>query len=127
MWHIEKIVKKGDYNYAVVREHPNATKYGYVLEHRVVMENMIGRLLTADEVVHHKDHNRKNNDPSNLELMSWAEHSSHHAVKGRTFMTFVCPVCDRVFSREKRNCKVASPKCSRKCSGKYSQAIKQTK
>ncbi len=43
MWIIQKIVSKGEYNYAVVPEHPNATSNGYVLEHRVVMENAIGR------------------------------------------------------------------------------------
>lgn len=45
MWKIEKIVSKGDYNYAVVPEHPFSTKNGYVLEHRVIMENHLKRLL----------------------------------------------------------------------------------
>lgn len=36
MWHIEKIVSKGDYNYAIVRNHPHANKYGYVLVHRIL-------------------------------------------------------------------------------------------
>lgn len=53
MWKIEKIVKKGDYNYAVVKNHPHATKYGYVLHHRIVMENFLGRLLSPQEIVHH--------------------------------------------------------------------------
>ena len=45
VWKIRRIVSKGDYNYAVVPEHPNKTKFGYVLEHRIVMENHLGRLL----------------------------------------------------------------------------------
>lgn len=52
MWKIRKIIKKGDYEYALVPEHPNATKNGYVLHHRIVMENSIGRLfqlLTKEE------------------------------------------------------------------------------
>jgi len=46
-------------------DHPSATKKGYVLEHRLVMESIIGRYLNKDEVVHHingdKGDNRKNN------------------------------------------------------------------
>ena len=34
------------------------------------MENHLGRLLNSDEVVHHKDHNKFNNDISNLEVMT---------------------------------------------------------
>jgi len=58
-WKIEKIVSKGDYNYAVVKNHPNATKYGYVLHHRIVMENHLGRLLNSNEVVHHINGQKK--------------------------------------------------------------------
>ena len=49
-------------------DHPYATAGGYVREHRLVMEAMIGRYLERDEVVHHRDGNKQNNDPSNLEL-----------------------------------------------------------
>ena len=52
MWKIEKIIKKGDYLYAKVLGHPNATKHGYVLEHRIVMENYLERLLNKSEIVH---------------------------------------------------------------------------
>lgn len=38
------------------------------LEHRHVMEQELGRPLVAGENVHHKDGNKSNNDPSNLEL-----------------------------------------------------------
>lgn len=48
MWVIEKIVSKGDYNYAVVKGHPFSTKNNYVLEHRIVMENKLGRVLSPD-------------------------------------------------------------------------------
>jgi hypothetical protein len=39
-----------------------------VAEHRLVMELMIGRALRPNENVHHKDGDRLNNEPSNLEL-----------------------------------------------------------
>ena len=39
-----------------------------VLEHRFVMEQHLGRKLTADETVHHVDGDRANNSLANLEL-----------------------------------------------------------
>ena len=49
--------------------------------HAVVMEAILGRPLHSDEIVHHKDHNRANNDPSNLELMTRRAHASLHATE----------------------------------------------
>lgn len=44
------------------------TADGWKLEHRHVMEQQLGRPLESWERVHHRDGNRQNNDPSNLEL-----------------------------------------------------------
>ena len=49
------------------------------LEHVVIMEIEIGRRLYANECVHHIDHDKTNNDISNLKLMTRSEHSSIHA------------------------------------------------
>jgi HNH endonuclease len=55
--------------------HPNATKSGYVRQHRLVMEKELGRLLRPWEVVDHKNGDTSDNDPSNLRLFaSNAEH-----------------------------------------------------
>lgn len=40
----------------------------WVMQHRHVMELKLGRQLSPQERVHHKDGDRKNNDPENLEL-----------------------------------------------------------
>ena len=42
----------------------------FVLRHRKVMEDFLGRKLFTHETVHHKDGDRSNNDLSNLELWS---------------------------------------------------------
>jgi DNA invertase Pin-like site-specific DNA recombinase len=47
-------------------------------EHRYIMEQYLGRELTRDEVVHHKDGDKSNNDIENLELMRLSEHSRQH-------------------------------------------------
>jgi hypothetical protein len=47
----------------------------YVLLHRLIMEARLGRFLEPGEVVHHRDGDPSNNDPSNLELFaSQADH-----------------------------------------------------
>jgi len=51
---------------------------GLMAAHRFIMEQMLGRELLESEVVHHRDGNRLNNAPDNLELVSASEHSSHH-------------------------------------------------
>ena len=48
-------------------------------EHVVIMESMIGRRLYSYECVHHRDHNRANNEKSNLMLMTRSEHARLHA------------------------------------------------
>lgn len=55
------------------------TPEGDRLEHRVVMEAHLGRRLRDDEVVHHRDGDKSNNNPSNLDVMSQSDHARHHA------------------------------------------------
>ena len=123
MFTILKTVRKGEYIYAVVPDHPKATKHGYVLLHRVVMENSIKRLLKPNEIVHHKDGNKHNNDLSNLELMDSKEHNRMHSSTGRNIIELVCPFCGKKFFREKRQIKKGKNTfCSRSCNGKYQRA-----
>lgn len=63
-------------------------------EHRDVAEAMLGRPLAADEVVHHKDGDKANNDPGNLDVMSRADHARLHAgALGRWAGAWECCVC----------------------------------
>ena len=58
-------------------DHPNASD-DYVFLHRLIMEDLIGRLLKPDELVHHIDKNSANNVPSNLQIVSASEHAKIH-------------------------------------------------
>ena len=55
--------------------HPRAEKHGYVLEHILVMEKKLGRVLIPWETVHHIDGDKTNNREDNLELISRANHT----------------------------------------------------
>lgn len=68
-----RTVHPSGYVYLLRPEHPNATQNGYVAEHRLVMEESLGRPLTAEESVHHKNGVRDDNRPENLELWSTSQ------------------------------------------------------
>jgi hypothetical protein len=64
--------------------HHLADRQGYVREHRLVMEEKLGRRLERGEVVHHIDGDTGNNDPANLEVFAGNGHHLKVTRAGKT-------------------------------------------
>jgi hypothetical protein len=87
-----RIFREG-YVYVVNKDHPFASKQGYVAEHRLVVEKHIGRVLREYEIVHHINGVKDDNGIDNLKLCGGhSEHRNNHFILG--------------WSREFENCKV---------------------
>lgn len=58
------------YVHMYLPDHPMANSSGAVFVHRLVVSQAIGRSLTSDESVHHKNGDKLDNRIENLELWS---------------------------------------------------------
>lgn len=77
-----------DHGYVAVRvalDHPHGwgppglKRFRYAYEHHVVIMALLGRSLGPDETVHHKNGDRADNRPENLEVLTRSEHAVEHA------------------------------------------------
>lgn len=64
---------------AVPPDHHLRQAHGYAYEHQLVAEQMLGRRLAEEEIVHHRNGIRTDNRPENLEVTTASEHARHHA------------------------------------------------
>lgn len=82
-WKGGRALDADGYMLVKVPGHPHANASGYVREHRLVMEKVLRRYLSPTEVVHHKDANKLNNVPSNLEVFPTNGDHLRKELKGR--------------------------------------------
>ena len=79
------ITTSSGYQARRIANHINASKNGYVYEHRLVMSAVLGRNLLKNEIVHHLDGDKHNNKPENLLIhQSIASHKSEHRKANNT-------------------------------------------
>jgi len=90
----KNVVTRG-YVYVYQPTHPAANGYGFVAEHRLVAEAMLGRPLRGDEVVHHRNEQRGDNRPENLEAMDRRTHSRMHNTLPEGQWTRLYSCCQR--------------------------------
>lgn len=74
-----KKIRRDGYVAVYFPDHPHSSKDGFIMEHILVMECLIGRHLKDGECVHHKNHKRNDNRKENLELMTLKDHMSLHS------------------------------------------------
>ena len=135
MWNIpDKKIMNNGYVYVRIPDHPKATSTGYVYEHRAVVENHIGRLLTDDEVVHHVNHDKTDNRIENLKIADKNSHARLHGSE-RHDASFVvqlkCPICGNVFFKKRGKTHLVPSRrgglgvtcCSAKCRGTLSRLV----
>ena len=63
-------------------DHPRADSQGYVPEHVLVAENILGRPLERNEVAHHINRKKDDNRPENLQVMNVTDHRTLHGHEG---------------------------------------------
>ena len=72
-----RVTDKDGYILIKANDHPHANSGGYVREHRLVMEEQLGRYLLPEEVVHHINGIKDDNRLENLGL--YASNAAHKA------------------------------------------------
>lgn len=109
------------YFYFIDRNHPLASRIGKVYVHRHVASVKVGRWLGKNEIVHHIDGNKENNDPANLDVMSNVDHGKMHKP---TIIDVVCQYCGKMFTPQSN---YPARFCSSDCWHRFDQEFEVSK
>lgn len=117
---MKKIIKDKKLGYILEYApwHPNAKPNGYEYQHRLVLERKIGRLLRPGECGHHKNKNKEDNRPENLELTTQNKHARMHMIEkyDTKMIELKCKTCGNAIVRSERSIERRKPNfCSSKC------------
>lgn len=77
-WNGGETISHGGYVTILKPEHPFRDVNKRVKEERLVVEKNIGRYLTKDEIIHHRNRIKTDNRLCNLQIVSRSEHSKIH-------------------------------------------------
>ena len=118
-----RIDKTLGYQYFLDVQHPLAFKgTGRVYFHRHVASVTLGRWILAEEIVHHIDSIKTNNNPHNLEVISRSSHATKHAQELHGIKQ---PNKCRVCSKDTFNDFYCSERCSRIASRRVQRPSKE--
>ena len=89
---------------------------------RYLMSVHLGRYLTEDEHVDHRNDIKDDDRIDNLQILTQEENTLKHTrLRGRQMVEYECPVCAKVFSRRRKDSHFKSYQngksvcCSRSC------------
>lgn len=135
----DRYIDTNGYVLIYIPDHPKAilsgSFQGYVYEHVLVAEEMLGRPISSGDVVHHLDRNRSNNSPDNLLVISGPMHTKLHAwmnknniIPSETYRKRIdigcvrCKVCEKPIEYGYKYC---SQNCTHLDSVKYNHPSKE--
>ncbi len=72
-----------------------------ILEHRHIMDKILGRKLSYNEIVHHANDNKRDNEPKNLRLKQRSEHSREFILKTKPRVPIKCKNCNKIIFKTK--------------------------
>jgi len=123
---MKKLIDSHGYVMIYQPHHHRAKTNGYVAEHILVAEEMLGRSLRKLEEVHHEDKDRTNNSPDNLYVFATKEdhiryHHNGNMVKvddyyispSESLKESSCEICNKIFNYYE--CHKIGKFCSKEC------------
>lgn len=94
------------------KKHPLSNNQGRVYFHRHVASVKMGKWIESMIHVHHKDGNKKNNEPYNIEILSREDHTKLHSLEKYGIKEEIhCSNCNKKFLPNKKSTSCCSNKC----------------